>query len=83
MRTTLSIDDELLAAAKETARGRGYTLGQLVEDALRRELVASHAAGSPPVPVFRGGTGAQPGIPLRSNRALIELLETSDSNRQQ
>lgn len=82
MRTTLSIDDELLAAAKEAARGRGYTLGRLVEDALRRELVAPRATGSPAIPVFHRGTGPQPGVPLRSNRALIELLETSDRKQQ-
>jgi len=38
MRTTLSVDDNLLAAAKRRARERGQTLGRVIEDALRREL---------------------------------------------
>ena len=38
MRTTVSIADELLATARERARSRGQTLGELIEDALRREI---------------------------------------------
>lgn len=76
MRTTVSISDELLAAAKQRARERGQTLGEVVDAALRREL---SQAGPPrqraPVPVFRGGTGPRPGIDLTSNRALHETLD--------
>lgn len=76
MRTTLSISDELLAAAKRRARERGQTLGQLVDAALQRELSAEPAARpAPAVPVFRGGTGPRPGVELDSNRALLELLD--------
>jgi len=75
MRTTVSVDDQLLAAARQEARRRGLTLGQLVEDALRRELAADAARQPLPLPVFRGGTGARPGVDLRSNRALAELLD--------
>jgi hypothetical protein len=75
MRTTVSIDDNLLAEAKERARGRGQTLGQLLEDAIRRELSASGDEEPPPVPVFTGGTGARPGIDLTSNRALRAALD--------
>ncbi len=76
MRTTLSISDELLVAAKHRARERGQTLGQLVDAALQRELNEPGAAQpAPPVPVFRGGTGPRPGIDLRSNRALHEALD--------
>ena len=76
MRTTVSISDELLTAAKRRARQQGRTLGALVDAALRRELaqpVTPHER--PPVPVFRGGTGPRPGIDLRSNRALHEALD--------
>jgi len=76
MRTTISIHDELLQSAKARARERGKTLGQLVEDALRRELSADDApAGRPPVPIFRGGTGPTPGLDLTSNRAIYEFLD--------
>jgi hypothetical protein len=74
MRTTVSIDEEVLAAAKVVAGRRGSTLGRLIEDALRRELAVPTAAG-PLLPVFRGGTGPRPGVDLRSNRALDEAVD--------
>jgi hypothetical protein len=76
VRTTVSISDELLAAAKRRARERGQTLGEVVDAALRRELSRSDdRQDRPPVPVFRGGTGPRPGIDLTSNRALHETLD--------
>ena len=76
MRTTVSISDELLAAAKRRARERGQTLGDVVDAALRRELAEPRPRGErPPVPVFRGGTGPRPGIDLTSNRELQEVLD--------
>jgi hypothetical protein len=76
MRTTVSISDELLVAARDRARERGQSLGELVEAALRRELAEPGPSGDrPPVPVFRGGTGPRPGIELASNRALLDALE--------
>jgi putative antitoxin of VapBC-like toxin-antitoxin system len=76
MRTTLSISDELLAAAKRRARERGQTLGEVVNAALRRELSEVETpTAAPTVPVFRSGTGPRPGIDLRSNRALSEALD--------
>jgi len=76
VRTTISIDDELLASAKARARERGKTLGQLVEDALRRELAVDYTtAKGPPVPIFRGGGGSTPGLDLTSNRAIYEFLD--------
>jgi len=38
MRTTLDIDDDLLAAAKELARSEGTTAGQVVSRLLRSSL---------------------------------------------
>lgn len=75
MRTTLAIDDHLLAAAKERAHRRGQTLGQLVEDALRRELGAADQHERQPVPVLTGGTGPRAGLDLSSNRSLLEALD--------
>jgi hypothetical protein len=78
MRTTLSISDELLTAAKRLAQERGQTLGQVVEAALRRELAIPRQRGErPAVPVFRGGTGPRPGVDLTSNRSLHEVLDRS------
>jgi hypothetical protein len=76
MRTTVSISDELLLAAKRRARERGQTLGAFVDGALQRELNdARPAQAVPAVPVFRGGTGPRPGIDLSSNRALLEAAD--------
>lgn len=75
MRTTVAVDDHLLEAAKRRARERGQTLGQVVEGALRRELAEPLAHEPVDVPVFRGGNGALPGVDLRSNSALQELLD--------
>ena len=76
MRTTISISDELLAAAKRRASERGQTLGAFVDGALQRELSDPRAPReAPAVPVFRGGTGPRPGIDLSSNRAMLEALD--------
>lgn len=75
MRTTVSIADELLDAARRRATDRGVTLGAVMEAALRRELAHDGGAERPPVPVFRGGSGPRPGVDLTSNRALHETLD--------
>ncbi len=75
MRTTVAIDDELLASARQRARSEGRTLGQVLEAALRRELARPQVAEAPAVPIFTGGTGPRPGLDLTSNRALHEALD--------
>ncbi|HEY1732910.1 MAG TPA: ribbon-helix-helix protein, CopG family [Acidimicrobiales bacterium] len=75
MRTTVAIDDNLLAAAKARARDQGATLGQLIERSLRRELTDPRPGAAVALPVFTAGTGPRPGVDLRSNRALAELLD--------
>lgn len=76
MRTTLSIADEILAAAKRRARAQGVSLGQVVEAALRRDLAEPETdASRPEIPVFSGGDGPRPGLDLTSTRALHEALD--------
>ena len=43
MRTTLDIDDDLIAAAKELARRQGATTGQVVSRLLRQSLTGQGA----------------------------------------
>lgn len=78
MRTTLSIDESLLQRAKKRAAERGQTLGQYVEDAVRRDLVAPpRAQVVPNLPTFSRGTGLRPGLDPSSNRALFDALDAS------
>ena len=55
MRTTIDIDDDLLAATKELARREGRTAGEVVSRLLRRSLTGQDApaAGAGPTPVRR------------------------------
>ena len=46
MRTTLDIDDDLLAATKEIARTEGATAGQVVSRLLRKSLTGGAAVPS-------------------------------------
>lgn len=76
MRTTVALDDNLLATAKRIARRRGVSLGRVIEDALRLAFErGSSKSDRPTIPVFTGGTGPRPGIDLSSNRALYEVLD--------
>jgi len=75
MRTTVSVDDNLLAAARRRARERGQTLGAVVEDALRHELAAPAPEEGVAVPVFDGGDGVRPGVDVLTNRGLREALD--------
>jgi hypothetical protein len=76
MRTTISIDDELLALAKQRARERDETLGSFVEEALRRELAAAPPARQQvSFPVFQGDTGPRPGVDLTSSASVQEAMD--------
>lgn len=77
MRTTLTIDDELLAEYKQVAAVTHRTLSYVIQDALRETLARRRqaAAGqSVRLPVIGGG-GLRPGVDLDDNARLLELLE--------
>lgn len=81
MRTTIRIDDALLAEAKAAAVARGTTLTAVIEDALRESLARRrHAERGRPVelPTFRGEGGLRPGVDLDDSAALLELMERED-----
>jgi len=78
IRTTLTIDDSLLAEYKRVAADTHRTLSYVIQDALRETLARRHeAAARQPVrlPVIGGG-GLQPGVDLNDNARLRELLES-------
>lgn len=77
MRTTLTIDDALLAEYKRVAADTHRTLSYVIQDALRETLERRREASTRrPVrlPVIGGG-GLQPGVDLDDNARLLELLE--------
>lgn len=63
MRTTLEIDDTVLAAARSLARVRGCSLGEAVSELARRGLCSGPGEdvridrGSCPFPVLSGDSG--------------------------
>jgi hypothetical protein len=78
MRTTIRLDDELLAAAKQRAAESGRTLTSVIADALRRELATPPAGSAERQPVELpsfGGEGLQPGVDLDDTAGLVELME--------
>jgi hypothetical protein len=84
MRTTIRLDDGLLAAAKKLAVESGRTLTAVVEDALRETLARrrdAQQAGPAKLPVARGGGVLQPGVDLDDSAALVELMESNDASR--
>ena len=78
MRTTVRLDDALLADAKTAAARSGRTLTQVIEDALREALARgmSTEPSRRPValPTFTG-RGLQPGVDLDSTASLLELMD--------
>lgn len=56
MKTTLNIDDSVMARLKREAARQGRTMGELVETALRRLFQAERKGGSlPPLPRLKSG----------------------------
>jgi hypothetical protein len=72
MRTTLELDDDLLASARELARLEGVTLGQIVS-ALARQSLATKA----PQKVRNGFLlfAPRPGAPKPDLRLVNELRD--------
>ena len=80
MRTTIKIDDRLLAEAKTRAADSGRTLNAVVEEALRESFARRATTDRPPrpkLPVFRGGRLA-PGVDLDDGAALLDLMERAE-----
>jgi hypothetical protein len=76
MRTTVSIDDQLLVEVKTLAARTGKTLSAMVEDALRQSLAKRGSARSVPLPLLtHDGGGLQPGVDLDDTSALLDLMD--------
>jgi hypothetical protein len=76
MRTTISIEDQLLRAAKQRALERDMTLGGLVEDALRASLDSRRTSVAKPVslPVSTRRGGTRPGVEIADGARLRDVM---------
>lgn len=78
VKTTLDIDDALLASAKAFAVRERTSVTRLIEEGLRLRLrgEAALARGARPrIPVFRGRGGLVRGLDPASNRAMLEAAD--------
>ena len=76
MRTTVNIDDHLLAEAKVLAAKTSKSLGTILDDALRAMLRSNAGADARPAFVLttHGKGGLQPGVDLEDKEAIAELM---------
>ncbi|CAN5691397.1 hypothetical protein BH23GEM3_BH23GEM3_05630 [soil metagenome] len=81
MRTTLDLNDALLARAKVAAARERTTLTRLIEEGLSLRLEPTRpppAAEPSPLPVFYDGTGLAADIDPLSNRSLLDAADEAD-----
>ncbi len=76
MKTTLDINDQLLANAKALAARQRTSLTRLIEEGLQLRLRAQETPqrGKPRLPVFRGRGGLVSGVDPLRNKAMLEAL---------
>lgn len=70
MRTTLQLDDDVLAAARVLARQRRRSLGDVISDLARQALSRSTEGGSKNVLEQRSGL---PQLPLKASGGVVDL----------
>ena len=77
MKTTLDINDQLLANAKALAAQQRTSLTRLIEEGLQLRLraqVATPPRGKLRLPVFKGRGGLLAGVDPLSNKAMLGAL---------
>ena len=80
MRTTLDIEDDVLAAVKELARLKGMTAGEMLSLLARRALTdPPRAAGEAPEPAASHGFRPFPAGERLVTNELIDDLRDRDS----
>ncbi len=72
MRTTLNLDDDVVAAARELAADRRRSLGSVVSELARRGLTPAQVEADGDLPVIRVPAGTPPITPDMVRRALDE-----------
>ena len=84
MKTTLDINDALLANAKTLAAQQRTSLKRLIEEGLQLRLRSSQREAKiskRKIPVFKGRGGMVAGLNLCSNKALLDTAD-NDTRRQ-
>jgi len=72
MRTTLELDDDLLAAARDMAAVEHRSLGAVISDLARRGLTPARVEANGDLPVIRVPAGTAAITPAMVRRALDE-----------
>lgn len=72
MRTTLELDDDVVAAARELAATERRSLGSVVSELARRGLTPAKVDADGDLPVIRVPAGTSPITPEMVRRALDE-----------
>ena len=84
MKTTLDIQDNLLANAKAAAALQRTTLTRLIEEGLEmrlRKVTLPASKKKPVIPVFHGKGGLARGLSGRSNREMLAAADENDAGR--
>ena len=78
MRTTVRLDDHVLAEAKKIAAESGRTLTSVLEDALRESLARRTVREKRTRVRLKtvSGDGVRPGVDLDDTAALLDLMES-------
>ena len=69
MRTTLELDDDVVAAARELATGARRSLGSVISELARRGLTPARVEADGDLPVIRVPAGTPPITPDMVRRA--------------
>ena len=74
MRTTLTLDDDIAAALRDTARALNRSFEHVVNETLRRGMSIAAREDSTPFKLIPNRSGFSPGIdPLRLNQLSEDL----------
>lgn len=82
MKTTLDLNDSLVANAKALAAQQRTSLTRLIEEGLQLRLRSSRPAartGKLKLPVFKGRGGLVAGLKPGSNKAMLDAADGDDA----
>lgn len=80
-RTTIRLDDHLLAKVKELAARSNRTMTAVIEDALREVIARQNQPQTPTheldLPTYGQG-GLRPGVDIDNSAALLDIMEEGE-----